>query len=163
MATACISRTVSVSEVPLLRVCARVLVIKVCVLALEVEMCFIYGTNVFSKTAKFLTEYVNVKDATTPTVCLMKDAFALLAAESPPESPMSGKDMERAMMYRLLTHSKKFAKIQKDFRLTPCLVCGEKAKSVCSRCDSAWYCGEDCQKKHWKSGHEKGCKKTNKD
>jgi hypothetical protein len=46
---------------------------------------------------------------------------------------------------------------------TPCLVCGEEAKSVCSRCESAWYCGEDCQKKHWKSGHKKECKKNNKD
>ena len=27
----------------------------------------------------------------------------------------------------------------------------------CGRCEKAYYCSKDCQKKHWKSGHKRNC------
>jgi hypothetical protein len=47
-----------------------------------------------------------------------------------------------------------------------CTVCGEPAKSECSRCKAAGrepprYCGKGCQVAHWKTGgHKQVCKKV---
>ena len=39
----------------------------------------------------------------------------------------------------------------------PCFHCqSEGAKMCCSQCHRAWYCGQPCQKKHWKL-HKKSC------
>ena len=40
---------------------------------------------------------------------------------------------------------------------TLCALCGKiGAKSMCSSCESTWYCGADCQKGHWKA-HKAEC------
>mmetsp|Transcript_23497 Transcript_23497/g.30713 ORF Transcript_23497/g.30713 Transcript_23497/m.30713 type:complete len:389 (+) Transcript_23497:39-1205(+) len=41
-----------------------------------------------------------------------------------------------------------------------CDECGKKGEDNlrCSRCQNAWYCGPECQRKAWKSGHKKACK-----
>lgn len=36
-----------------------------------------------------------------------------------------------------------------------CCVCGQLAKSACSKCRSARYCGREHQSQHWKSGGHK--------
>ena len=36
-----------------------------------------------------------------------------------------------------------------------CCVCGQLAKSACSKCRSARYCGREHQAQHWKSGGHK--------
>ena len=39
-----------------------------------------------------------------------------------------------------------------------CICCGEPSQYKCSRCKCVQYCGELCQKKHWKEGgHKKAC------
>jgi hypothetical protein len=44
-----------------------------------------------------------------------------------------------------------------------CFCCGETRSendlSRCSGCRLAYYCNKKCQKKHWKNGHKKVCKK----
>ncbi len=41
-----------------------------------------------------------------------------------------------------------------------CDQCGKaNAKSQCSRCKKAYYCGKECQKLAWKD-HKKTCNKT---
>lgn len=37
-----------------------------------------------------------------------------------------------------------------------CAMCGEVAAKRCSRCQNEWYCGRECQVKHWPR-HKKGC------
>lgn len=37
-----------------------------------------------------------------------------------------------------------------------CSLCGKEATKRCSRCRSEWYCGRECQVKHWKK-HKAGC------
>jgi len=39
-----------------------------------------------------------------------------------------------------------------------CHVANEKFKT-CVRCKAVWYCGRDCQVKHWKDGHQADCVK----
>lgn len=40
-----------------------------------------------------------------------------------------------------------------------CVVCGTVASAVCRGCKSVGYCGETCQRTHWKEmGHRKKCK-----
>ncbi|CAM9145463.1 unnamed protein product [Ascophyllum nodosum] len=42
--------------------------------------------------------------------------------------------------------------------VTLCCVCGQRAKSACSRCKSARYCGKQHQTEHWKrGGHKQVC------
>jgi hypothetical protein len=46
-----------------------------------------------------------------------------------------------------------------DASSTQCASCGrgcepEVKLKTCSRCKSSFYCGEDCQRKHWKQGHK---------
>lgn len=36
-----------------------------------------------------------------------------------------------------------------------CCVCGQLAKSACSKCRTARYCGREHQAQHWKSGGHK--------
>ena len=46
-----------------------------------------------------------------------------------------------------------------------CENCGEGACKRCSSCQTSWYCGRECQVKHW-SKHKENCKliaKTMKD
>ena len=39
-----------------------------------------------------------------------------------------------------------------------CAGCGaEGAKLRCSRCQTPWYCGSECQKKDWRGGHKTKC------
>ena len=38
-----------------------------------------------------------------------------------------------------------------------CVQCGAVPLSQCSRCKAAYYCGVECQRKHWKS-HKDVCK-----
>jgi len=44
-----------------------------------------------------------------------------------------------------------------------CNCCGMGAKRFsgplkrCARCNAAWYCGKECQHKHWKAGHKVDC------
>jgi TPR repeat protein len=45
---------------------------------------------------------------------------------------------------------------------TQCASCGRGCGTgvklkPCSRCKAAFYCGEDCQRKHWKEGHKLSC------
>uniref|UniRef100_A0A7S1KMC9 MYND-type domain-containing protein n=1 Tax=Stephanocyclus meneghinianus TaxID=29205 RepID=A0A7S1KMC9_STEMN len=43
---------------------------------------------------------------------------------------------------------------------TLCYNCGTPNKlKACSRCESAFYCGRDCQSNHWDVSHKKQCKK----
>lgn len=44
-----------------------------------------------------------------------------------------------------------------DYRTSPCRACGKAAKSACSRCKCARYCGPECQKIDWKKQHKKMC------
>lgn len=37
--------------------------------------------------------------------------------------------------------------------------CVREAVMVCGRCKSAMYCGQECQKIHWKKAHKVHCKK----
>jgi len=37
-----------------------------------------------------------------------------------------------------------------------CQVCGKESIKKCSRCNLAWYCSPDCQRKHWKE-HKPVC------
>ena len=39
-----------------------------------------------------------------------------------------------------------------------CAVCGLRGGSVCSSCQSVWYCGKRCQKQDWKLGHKADCR-----
>jgi hypothetical protein len=46
-----------------------------------------------------------------------------------------------------------------------CENCGESAAKRCSSCQTSWYCGRECQVKHWPK-HKEPCKliaKTMKD
>ena len=36
---------------------------------------------------------------------------------------------------------------------------GKTLLEYCTACKKAYYCGEDCQKKQWKAGHKKWCRK----
>lgn len=38
-----------------------------------------------------------------------------------------------------------------------CPMCFKPASLKCSRCQSVFYCGENCQKQHWKKCHKKAC------
>eukprot|EP00984_Skeletonema_dohrnii_P018987 scaffold8991_cov155-Skeletonema_dohrnii-CCMP3373.AAC.32 len=38
-----------------------------------------------------------------------------------------------------------------------CPICFKPASLKCRKCQSVFYCGEDCQKKHWKKSHKKAC------
>ena len=41
-----------------------------------------------------------------------------------------------------------------------CDVCGQPCKPLmCAGCKKKTYCGRDCQKRDWKSGHKADCKK----
>ena len=46
-----------------------------------------------------------------------------------------------------------------DFETKYCENCKQKKQKlmVCSRCNLVWYCGKDCQVKHWKSTHKQQC------
>ena len=43
-----------------------------------------------------------------------------------------------------------------------CGSCGvsdkEKKLTTCAQCKSIFYCGRDCQTKHWKEGHKEDCR-----
>jgi hypothetical protein len=39
-----------------------------------------------------------------------------------------------------------------------CRVCKAKSTTRCSRCKNVYYCGVECQTKHWKE-HKKNCTK----
>ena len=38
-----------------------------------------------------------------------------------------------------------------------CAGCGEPATKRCARCKEVWYCGSECQRKHWKE-HKSECR-----
>ena len=38
-----------------------------------------------------------------------------------------------------------------------CVSCGKVASLRCSQCRVLWYCGPECQKKHWVAGHKRVC------
>eukprot|EP00929_Paragymnodinium_shiwhaense_P081261 TRINITY_DN42495_c0_g1_i1.p1 TRINITY_DN42495_c0_g1~~TRINITY_DN42495_c0_g1_i1.p1 ORF type:complete len:188 (-),score=43.06 TRINITY_DN42495_c0_g1_i1:7-570(-) len=38
----------------------------------------------------------------------------------------------------------------------PCIMCLQPASVQCSRCKAAWYCGKNCQKRHWPN-HRTDC------
>lgn len=40
-----------------------------------------------------------------------------------------------------------------------CEVCGKESKQRCSRCKASFYCGEECFRSAWKSGHRQVCGK----
>lgn len=40
-----------------------------------------------------------------------------------------------------------------------CRVCGRKASKECTRCSTAYYCGEECQKQNWMASHHAECTK----
>ena len=44
--------------------------------------------------------------------------------------------------------------------IVPCACCGKSDKSTkrCSKCRTLYYCGVDCQKEDWKSGHKHMCR-----
>jgi len=39
----------------------------------------------------------------------------------------------------------------------PCAWCGERSRTVCGRCKARAYCGAECQRLDWKSGHQTAC------
>lgn len=41
--------------------------------------------------------------------------------------------------------------------LPRCAWCGDTAKTVCGRCKARSYCGSECQRLDWKSGHQTAC------
>lgn len=43
---------------------------------------------------------------------------------------------------------------------TPCVMCLKPATKQCSGCHAFWYCGIDCQRKHWRT-HKNECQKAN--
>ena len=43
--------------------------------------------------------------------------------------------------------------------LPRCVVCGGPSQQRCSGCKQVHYCSKKCQKRHWKSGHNKQCLK----
>jgi hypothetical protein len=47
--------------------------------------------------------------------------------------------------------------IEKSLTNKLCANCSQPASRVCSKCRCTIYCGEDCQRKHWRSGHKAHC------
>ena len=46
-------------------------------------------------------------------------------------------------------------------RVRRCECCGtEGANKCCAACKDTWYCGRECQAKHWKAGHKTKCFKA---
>lgn len=43
------------------------------------------------------------------------------------------------------------------WQMTTCVVCQKPGSSKCSKCKSVYYCGVDCQVKHWQAGHKEEC------
>jgi hypothetical protein len=61
-------------------------------------------------------------------------------------------------------HSKGILEFLDTCLKSSCGNCGVDAKDIpegklkaCERCRSAWYCGKECQTKHWKAGHKTDC------
>lgn len=48
-------------------------------------------------------------------------------------------------------------KIRKHGAPAECPLCFRPAHNSCSRCNSVYYCGAECQKQHWKISHKKAC------
>lgn len=47
-------------------------------------------------------------------------------------------------------------RVRKDkFPVISCHACGKEAKSKCSKCKKAHYCGPDCQKKDWEKHRDR--------
>lgn len=44
--------------------------------------------------------------------------------------------------------------------LPQCAWCGERSKTVCSRCKARAYCSVECQRLDWRSGHQTACVAT---
>lgn len=43
-----------------------------------------------------------------------------------------------------------------------CVTCHGEAVNRCKNCRTYWYCGKECQIKHWKNGHKNECKEISK-
>ena len=41
--------------------------------------------------------------------------------------------------------------------MSPCDICGTPTRMRCQRCNSRAYCGAECQRSDWKSGHRRVC------
>lgn len=96
-------------------------------------------------------------------------AIASKTGELIPQIPLSGYSHIPFCMWCHLT-AKRLAPILKDiYDLTAifdcwkitCAGCGSAKGDLktCSRCKAFCYCSKECQKKHWKEGHQKDCKR----
>eukprot|EP01113_Clastostelium_recurvatum_P040855 TRINITY_DN6408_c0_g1_i1.p1 TRINITY_DN6408_c0_g1~~TRINITY_DN6408_c0_g1_i1.p1 ORF type:complete len:200 (-),score=34.42 TRINITY_DN6408_c0_g1_i1:6-605(-) len=74
----------------------------------------------------------------------------------------ANKDKPDHFIVHVFEHMRNNPDYEYDIRLRlNCHQCGEAVVlQVCSRCKQARYCSKECQRIHWKEGHNKACKLT---
>lgn len=72
-----------------------------------------------------------------------------------PEMVIEPGQCEGVAVLKLVSQRKK---IRQHGAPATCPLCFKPAYLQCSVCHSVYYCGPDCQKKHWRESHKKACK-----
>ncbi|XP_061169952.1 uncharacterized protein LOC133179178 [Saccostrea echinata] len=59
-------------------------------------------------------------------------------------------------------HKKECREVSVDEMKNICSFCGIRSSDLmrCSRCKGEFYCSRECQRNHWKAGHERDCKEV---
>ncbi|CCI43395.1 unnamed protein product [Albugo candida] len=97
-----------------------------------------------------------IKEIQTYFQCDEKKQLTLRGFKDIYRTQSSAEPIETWRDLRSLGYEKEL--VERYFASLKCHVCKETSSFVCSRCKSARYCSEQCQKKDWKSNHKVSCK-----